>query len=391
MIRGGGKNRATFTRVVVFLGILWTVFLLVSSIPQKSFVIAKEYQAERPFISVIVPAYNQEKYLSEAINSIIHQTYSNWEMIIVDDGSPDMSYDLALNVKATYPHLRISVLKKQNGGLSSARNYGIDRAKGQWICALDSDDYLHEQYLEKVAKTIVENPDVRLVYSNQQFFGDSTWQWDIPQYSHKRLLSEGLFPVQTVYRKVDWLAAGKYTEILPWGNEDWNLWISISSLGDIKAIKIPEYLNFYRFKQKSMQRDMAAFQEVVPMLHMMHIAEFQSTQIVKDHEVILSTYRRETHELLKKKAQKVSHYMIDLWLGMYEEKEGNNEAAIALYQSSLEKQKQQNQDFMMDWQIMWRFAIVKQKLGQMSGRKDCFLLAEKFSFLRAVLPKCLLT
>lgn len=108
-----------------------------------------------PLISVIVPVYRAEKYLPRCINSILNQTYKNFELILVDDGSPDNSGkicdDYALKDN------RIKVIHKENGGVSSARNAGIDVANGEYINFIDSDDWVPLDSLEILLNAIVEN------------------------------------------------------------------------------------------------------------------------------------------------------------------------------------------------------------------------------------------
>lgn len=101
---------------------------------------------KQPLISVVIPVYNVEKYLPRCIESVVAQTYKNLEIIVVDDGSKKVCADLC----DTYADAdsRISVFHKENGGLSDARNYGIERAKGEYITFIDSDDYVDNDYVE---------------------------------------------------------------------------------------------------------------------------------------------------------------------------------------------------------------------------------------------------
>ena len=92
-------------------------------------------------ISIIIPVYKVEKYLEKCINSIIGQTYTNLQIILVDDGSPDNSGKIC--DKYAKEDSRIEVIHKSNGGLSEARNRGIERAKGKYIGFVDSDDYIN--------------------------------------------------------------------------------------------------------------------------------------------------------------------------------------------------------------------------------------------------------
>ena len=121
-------------------------------------------------ISVVVPIYNVEKYLEKCIKSILNQTYNNLEIILVNDGSTDN----CLNICKKFEKIdkRIFVINKENGGLSEARNYGIDKATGKYITFVDSDDYIDEDYLEFLYKNlIINNCDIsicnpRIVYED---------------------------------------------------------------------------------------------------------------------------------------------------------------------------------------------------------------------------------
>lgn len=99
-----------------------------------------------PFISIIVPCYNQAIFLDECLSSVLNQTFNNWECIIIDDGSVDNTYEIANNW--SIKDSRFSYIKKKNGGLSSARNAGLKIAKGDFIQFLDSDDYIHGEKLK---------------------------------------------------------------------------------------------------------------------------------------------------------------------------------------------------------------------------------------------------
>lgn len=107
---------------------------------------------EQKLISVIVPIYNVEKYLSKCIDSILNQTYINIEILLIDDGSTDNCGSICEKYKIK--DSRIKVIHKANGGLSNARNYGLDNSKGSYICFVDSDDYLEPTYLEELKNNI---------------------------------------------------------------------------------------------------------------------------------------------------------------------------------------------------------------------------------------------
>ena len=100
----------------------------------------------KPLISLVIPVYNVEEYLDKCMLSVLDQTYPNFEVILVDDGATDRSGTMCDEYGKKDP--RIKVYHKENGGLSDARNYGVQRANGTWIAFVDSDDYVTDDYLE---------------------------------------------------------------------------------------------------------------------------------------------------------------------------------------------------------------------------------------------------
>lgn len=114
---------------------------------------------ENPLVTVIVPAYNTEKYIRKCIDSVVNQTYKNLEVIIVNDGSPDKCGEIAEEYSSL--DKRVRVIHKENGGLSSARNAGMEEAKGHYICFTDSDDWINSDAISSlVAKAVKEKSDI---------------------------------------------------------------------------------------------------------------------------------------------------------------------------------------------------------------------------------------
>lgn len=108
---------------------------------------------ENGLISVIIPVYNAEKYLQETIQSVLNQTYSNFEIIAVNDGSQDTS----LEILQKFTDYRMRVINKENTGVSDTRNVAIKEAKGEFVCFLDADDYLSPYYLQRLYETAIAN------------------------------------------------------------------------------------------------------------------------------------------------------------------------------------------------------------------------------------------
>ena len=106
-------------------------------------------------VSVIVPVYNVEIYLERCVSSLLEQSFDDYEILLIDDGSKDRSGALCDELSAN--HTRIRTLHKENGGLGSARNYGIANARGQYLCFVDSDDLVHKDYVKLLYEAICEN------------------------------------------------------------------------------------------------------------------------------------------------------------------------------------------------------------------------------------------
>ena len=100
---------------------------------------------ETPQISIVVPVYNVEKYLERCIDSILAQTFTDFELLLINDGSKDSSGLIC--DKYTEKDSRIRVFHKENEGVSRARNLGISNARGRWLCFIDSDDWVDKEYL----------------------------------------------------------------------------------------------------------------------------------------------------------------------------------------------------------------------------------------------------
>ena len=123
-----------------------------------------------PLISVIVPVYNTEKYLSPCVDSVLNQTYQQLEIILVDDGSTDSSGTICDDYSAK--EKRIITIHKQNGGQSSARNAALDIAKGEYVYFLDSDDYIGKNLLRDLVSTAERNKSDFVFFEAEAFFDD---------------------------------------------------------------------------------------------------------------------------------------------------------------------------------------------------------------------------
>lgn len=204
-----------------------------------------------PLISIIVPCYKQAQYLSESLQSVLEQTYTNWECIIVNDGSPDNTS--TVSEKWVTKDNRFIYLYKENGGLSSARNFGIEHAKGEFILPLDADDKIGINYIDLAIKSFYNNDSLKLVYCKAEKFGEEFGDWILQPFSIYDICRFNMIFCSAVFRKKDWVLACGYDINLIYGLEDWEFWISILKNGG--AVKCLNYVGFYyRIRSNSMAR-----------------------------------------------------------------------------------------------------------------------------------------
>ena len=210
-----------------------------------------------PLISVIVPCYNQAQYLDECLRSVLDQTYQDWECIVVNDGSPDNTEEVANQWLAK--DSRFKYLYKENGGLSSARNAGIKEAKGEWILPLDADDYIAGNYLED-AQAYFNHSKVKVIYGTARRFGAVNDVWILREFSLHNLAQQNLIYCSSLFRKNDWNVIGGYDEQMKLGLEDWEFWIRMLKDGG-NVICLPTLCFYYRIKESSMLSDLLKIEE----------------------------------------------------------------------------------------------------------------------------------
>jgi len=209
----------------------------------------------QPLVSVIVPCYKQAEFLPEALDSVLAQTCQEWECIIVNDGSPDNTEEVAQAWLAK--DARFKYLQQENRGLAGARNAGIRSSSGKYILPLDADDRIGPEYLMKAVAALETDSQLKLVYCRADFFGEKCGEWTLPDYSPAGLLARNVFFSSAVFRRVDFDTVRGYDESFRDGHEDWDFWISIL-LPDGKVLKLPETLFFYRIRNSSMVHSLSA-------------------------------------------------------------------------------------------------------------------------------------
>lgn len=219
-------------------------------------------------VSIIVTCYNQEDFIAKALNSVLKQTYPNWECLIIDDGSTDKSKTIVQAFEEK--DARFKYVYQKNQGVTAARNYGFKLAQGNFIQFLDGDDWLSEQKLEKHLRYLESNLNIDIVYSPYTHFYDESAKME--SYSYRNItenpLHEFLFfwdrgvsitPHAPLFRKSVWLEneipfATDYHDRY----EDWVFWITIA-LKPVKFGFLEDALVYYRIHESNF---CSSFQDV---------------------------------------------------------------------------------------------------------------------------------
>ncbi len=185
------------------------------------------------FFSVIIPLYNKENYIEETIKSVINQSFNDFEVIIVDDGSTDDSLKLASHFQDS----KITIIKQKNQGASVARNKAIDAAKGKYIAPLDADDIWHKNHLSELKSLIHSFPDAGLFCNNYEIklqdnfiikanfnFNYGTDHLEIPDFFDANIINYIPSSSSTAFLKSSFIELGTYDTSLRTG-QDLDLWI----------------------------------------------------------------------------------------------------------------------------------------------------------------------
>lgn len=200
-----------------------------------------------PLVSVVIPYYNDGKYIHETLESIQHQTYKNVEIILVDDGSTEKE---SIRVFDDLKKLGFQTYRQENAGPSAARNLGISHSRGKYILPVDADDKIRPIYIEKAVHYMESHTQCGIVYCKAEFFGARSGLWNLPKYSIEQMLLNNCIFVSALFRKDDWEKAHGYDSNMKYGLEDYEFWLSILELGQ-GVYCIPEVLFLYRIKSVS--------------------------------------------------------------------------------------------------------------------------------------------
>ena len=203
-------------------------------------------------VSIIIPVYNQEKYLTETLNSVLNQTYSNWECVLVNDGSTDNS------VAILQPFLtqdnRFYFINSENKGVSNARNLALQQTKGKYVLFLDGDDLIHPEKINLAISNFQKDSDLSIVFNTTNYFQDTIENVLYPMNISPELLNfNGLLlywgekiilPIHSAIIKKSLFDGIEYNSELT-AQEDWLVWLRLFQKNP-KVLVLDTVLSYYR-------------------------------------------------------------------------------------------------------------------------------------------------
>ena len=246
-------------------------------------------------VSIIVPCYNQAAYLDSCLQSVINQSYNDWECIVINDGSTDNTEQVANAWCAK--DSRFGYMYQVNSGVSKARNTAIQASKGIYILPLDADDKIHSNYVQWIVDAFDKNINLTLVYGNAVFFENKKGNWDLPNYNLSRLAQSNIIYNTAAYKKKDWEVHKGYDESMIKGLEDWDFWIRLLQHNG-EVYKIPEVCFYYRIRRNSRNHSISSesYHDIFEYLNKKHMDFFithlgthtalvkKNTRLMKENE-----------------------------------------------------------------------------------------------------------
>ena len=203
-----------------------------------------------PKVSIIIPCYNQGIYLKEVLSNL-EPDAPDYEVIIINDGSTEQETIAQLEV---FKNRKYKIIEQVNLGLAAARNAGILEAKGVYIMLLDADNYVHLDFIKLAEKVLESTPDVAVVYSDAEYFGQKKGRWIVGKFNLQKLMIANYIDACAMVRKSVFEELGGYdTQMkeIKSGWEDWEMWLRIAFSGK-QFYYLPQVGFKYRVSDESM-------------------------------------------------------------------------------------------------------------------------------------------
>lgn len=329
-----------------------------------------DFRTDNSLISVIIPCYNYGKYLNDSVESIINQKkFSNFEIIIVNDGSNDNTSEIANNLINKYNNIDIKFFETENQGVSASRNFGLSKSRGEWLLPLDADDMFKEDFFINCFDIINKKEEINLIFSNLKGLGGpKNWGWEPTEYSFENLAFQNTFPYASLHKRCFFEKTGGYNSDIPWGAEDWEYWLRCAKEG-LKPERLKESHFIYRVNHSNTNLSLTMsknYDYVIAILRTLHPDIYDIRDLTISHNIIENMNEDTLNQLLKKIKSPYKHSNIYFWLGIYFQKKDNLDLAL----DYLNKSAQNASEY--DWQPFFKLAEIYKKMGDFKNSQIYF-------------------
>lgn len=248
-----------------------------------------------PLISIIIPCYNDLKFIEQSVQSALNQAYVNIEVILVDDGSDSATKAVLKRIEPTISKL----ITQDNQGQSTARNVGIRAAKGEYILVLDSDDFFEPTFCDKALSFFLKNADIKVVTCQANLLFDNGFS----TVSKPRggTISDFMYFNEafgsTIFKKLDWERVGGYDEIMRKGFEDWEFYIRVVKDGGCVFVLQEVLFNYRKRNDSTTKRANAIKYELLYYIYTKHQELYKNHFDTFVKNLLLKIEREETEKI----------------------------------------------------------------------------------------------
>ncbi len=326
-----------------------------------------------PLISVVIPSYKKGKHLAECVESFVAQTYKNIEILIVNDGSPDNTSEVARSLISGFPQTKISLLEKANGGVSDARNYGLKRANGRVVMTMDGDDRVKPHYLETALRELRQHGGDIFRPCQENFGKENAGTWTPQPYDRYFIRYDNCFPTPSVFDKRLFDLSGGFKVYLGYG-EDWEFWISCSRQSP-NVVASPEFLTCYRMNDDGIAAQFieGKWQDLFAVIAIANEDLYSVKEVLHAHQRVPLSAPANIRRMRELDALHPGQWFMKFFLGLLAEAEGQGENAVNLYAQAIELSGGRN------WQPYLRMAYV---LNQRRCIHDAKMMLHEVRILR---------
>jgi glycosyltransferase involved in cell wall biosynthesis len=253
----------------------------------------KKLGSRIPLVSVVIPCFRQAEYLPRAMDSVLRQTTADWELVVVDDGSPDDTAQVFERYRDLHPEVALFLVRQPNAGLAAARNAGIAASHGIYVLPLDADDEIEERMLERASAVLDSDRSIAFVYTDAIHAShDSELIVPAEDFDPGRECDRNQPNYAALFPRSVWKTIGGYNPNMLWGYEDWDFWLSCVDHSLIGR-RLPEPLFRYRVRPNSMFSNATA-----------HDRELR--EILRRNHPALFTPRRRATRFMRRSAGRLS-------------------------------------------------------------------------------------